>query len=608
MDTAYLKTEVEPACHFNRKLLWRILHQARPCLARLVVLAFVLVCDALVTTTTPLVYRDLINNGITRADFEHVVSASLVAAILSLVGAGLSVCTTYLSASIGAKIVFDLRARLFAHIQTMPLSFFSHVHAGRLASRLGSDVAGVSNSFTDILLNVIGSGFSGAMILVAMVAISWRITLVSLLPVPVLFVLLRHLAGQQRRLVRDNMDLFGSMNAMLVECFTAGSACLSRLLGNCASNVRAFEVQAMKIAVVSVRGPITVRLSLIALVLLASLTTALAYGWGGMLVLRHVMDIGTLVAFATYLARLYLSFAGLSNIQTSVMSATVAFERVFQILDLPTSVTEDPEAIPIPPGTPRICLSNVSFRYPHASTLVPDSLAAKNNNQARECATLNKVTFSVEPGEVVALRGPSGAGKTTICRLVARLYDVDSGTITINGLDLRKATFASLQKRIGFVTQDTYILHGTIRTNLLCANPEATDEEIRSALQSSGLSGLISSLPLGLDTLVGDCGCHLSGGERQKVSIARILLRNPDVILLDEATANLDTDSELTIREALRSALIGRTVIVISHSESPLLVPDRIFVVKDGVAAEQKIDSRCTKRGKCCVHHEDLVS
>jgi ATP-binding cassette subfamily B protein len=566
----------------------RTLRFASPYIRLLAVFLFVVVLDAAIGIANPLIYRAIINQGILKGNSTLIIHLAVLVGILAIFDGAFGLTQSYLSAKIGARIVLSLRSKLFEHIQQMPLAFFTRTQTGALVSRLNNDVSGAQSAFTDILSNVVGNIITVVLILGAMFVLSWQITLAALILLPLFIFPARFWGRKLQAITRESYDLTASMNSLMVERFNVAGAQLAKLFGRRQDESKVFEAKAARVSDIAIKRTIYGRIFFTALLLMASFATALTYGWGGVLAIKHILDVGTVVALVSYLARLYGPLVGLSNIQVSVMTALVSFERVFEVLDLPPMIQEKPGAIAVPEGPARISFNHVSFRYPAASEVslasleslaVPDNAALDN---APGKNVLRDITFAVEPGQLVALVGPSGAGKTTITQLVARLYDVQSGTVAVNGIDVRDAKLDSLHQRIGIVTQDAHLFHDTIRANLLYAKPDATDAEITEALRAAQILPLVASLPKGFDTLVGERGYRFSGGEKQRLAIARLLLKAPDIVILDEATAHLDSESEAAIQRALEIALAGRTSIVIAHRLSTILKADQILVVQDG--------------------------
>jgi ATP-binding cassette subfamily B protein len=575
----------------------RILGIAAPFAPSLALFLMIVATAAGIGVVSPLLYRELINRGIENGDERLVIGLAAGAAALYLIDAGLGLAQSGLAATIGSRIVLSLRLRLFNHIQRMPLAFFSRTQTGALISRLNSDVAGAQSAFTDVLSSVIGNAITVTLTLGAMVLLSWRITLVALLLVP-LFLLPARLMGRKlQAITRESFDLSAQLNNIMVERFNVAGAQLSKLYGRPADEVEKFAERARKVAAIGVRRALLGRVLMAALTLLSYLAISIAFGWGGVLTIRREMDLGTLVALTAYLGRLYGPITGLSNIQVTVMTALVSFDRVFELLDLAPMIAEAPEAQAIPPGPARIAFRAVEFRYPTATEVSLASLEsiAVAADQAPEKIVLRGVDFVVEAGSLTALVGPSGAGKTTITQLVPRLYDVQAGAIEINGLDVREATLDSLRERIGIVTQDAHLFHDTIRANLHYAKPGASDAEMEEALRAARIWPLIADLPQGLDSLVGERGYRFSGGEKQRLSIARLILKAPDIVILDEATAHLDTETEAALQTAFDTALAGRTSIVIAHRLSTVRKADQILVIDQG---------RIVERGR----HETLLA
>jgi ATP-binding cassette subfamily B protein len=581
-DASVLKQKVKPGT------AKRTLRFALPYAGLLAVFLLVVIVDAAIGIVNPLIYRQIINNGILKGNAGLIIHLAAIVAVLGLFDGALGMTLTYLSSKIGAGIVLSLRTQLFEHIQRMPLAFFTRTQTGALVSRLNTDVGGARTAFTDILSNVVGNLITVVLILGAMFVLSWRITLGALVLLP-LFVLPARFWGRKlQAITRESYDLTATMNNLMVERFNVAGALLAKLFGRHRDEGKAFEEKAARVSEIGVKQALYGRLFFTALLVMATWASALAYGWGGVLAVRHMLDVGTVVALVSYLTRLYAPLLGLSNVQVSIMTALVSFERVFEVLDLPPMIREKSGAVSIPAGPARISFDHVSFRYPAAAEVSLASLESISVPDKRpEKNVLRDISFEVEPRQLVALVGPSGSGKTTITHLVPRLYDVQSGAIRISGVDVRDATLDSLRDRIGVVTQDAHLFHDTIRANLLYAKPDATDDQIRNALRDAQILTLVDSLPDKLDTMVGERGYRFSGGEKQRIAIARLLLKAPDVVILDEATAHLDSESEAAIQRALETALAGRTSIVIAHRLSTILKADQILVVQDGTIVER---------------------
>jgi ATP-binding cassette subfamily B protein len=580
-DASVLKQKVKPGT------AQRMMQFAVPYAGLLALFLVVVILDAAIGIVNPLIYRNIINDGILKGNAALIIHLAILVGILGLFDAALGLAQSYLSAQTGARIVLSLRTKLFEHIQQMPLAFFTRARTGALVSRLNTDVTGAQNAFTDILSNVVGNVVTVALVLGAMFVLCWQITLAALILLPLFLFPARIWGRKLQQITRETYDLTAAMNSLMVERFNVAGAQLAKLFGRRQDESEAFESKAARVSDIGVKRSIYGRLFFTALMLMAIFATALAYGWGGVLAVKHRLDVGTVVAFVSYLARLYGPLAGLSNIQVSVMTALVSFERVFEVLDLPPMIREKPNAIAISDGPARISFDHVSFRYPTASEVSLASLeSVAVQDKTSEKTVLYDITFTAEPGKLVALVGPSGAGKTTITHLVARLYDVQGGSVAINGVDVRDAKLDVLHQRIGIVTQDAHLFHDTIRANLLYAKPGATDAELNEALRAAQILPLIASLQEGLDTLVGERGYRFSGGEKQRLAIARLLLKAPEIVILDEATAHLDSESEAAIQKAFDIALRGRTSIVIAHRLSTIVKADLILVVQEGRIVE----------------------
>jgi ATP-binding cassette subfamily B protein len=573
---------------FRRGTIKRILDIAAPDIGSAALFLGLLLAESGLTAATPLVYRQIINHGVLGRRMDIVLSFATLAVALSLLEAGVGLAQSYVSARIGNAMALSLRVRLFAHVQTMPLAFFARTRTGALVTRLENDVAGAQLAFVNVLSNVVGNILSAVLILGAMIALSWQITAISLALLALIIFPARILGRKLRALTTQNLDRSAALSNIMVERFNTAGAQLVNLFGQRDAETRGFSVQAQRLSDVAVTRAVYGRILFAMLILMTSLTTAVVYGWGGLLALRGTLDIGSLVALVAYLHALYGPFTSLSNAQMMVGSAIVSFERLFEVLDFKPAIVDKIGAIGIGAGPATVAFEHVDFRYPAASESSLASLQADGAiDDAIPQAVLHDVSFTVGPGELVALVGPSGAGKTTITQLVGRFYDPLKGSVRINGIDLRDAQRDGVLARIGMVTQEPYLFHDTVRANLRYARPDATDAALLGALQRAQLSALIEALPAGLDTLVGERGYNFSGGERQRLAIARIFLKEPDIVVLDEATAHLDSGSESAVQAALALALEGRTSIVVAHRLSTILRANTILVLDHGRIVER---------------------
>jgi ATP-binding cassette, subfamily B, bacterial len=576
----------------------RILTFVAPYRALLAIFLVLVVLDAVVSAANPLIYREIINKGIMPpGNVRLIVELAVLVAVLAISDAGLTLVQRFISARVGENLIYDMRTRVFDHVQRMPVAFFTRTQTGALVSRLNNDVTGAQEAFTDVLSNVIGNLISVAIVLAIMFVLSWQLTLVALVLLPLFLLPARWLGRRLQAITRELYGLNAEMNNSMVERFNVSGAMLVKLFGHPEAESRAFGEKAARVRDINIVQAIYARFFFIALLLTAAVATALVYGWGGVLAVHGTLDVGTVVALTAYLNRLYGPLTALSNVNVDLMTALVSFDRVFEVLDLPPMVAESPDATSVPRGPARLEFDHVGFSYPTSSEVSLaslESVAVLNDTPSQE--VLHDVSFTAEPGQLVALVGPSGAGKTTISQLVPRLYDVRAGAVRIDGVDVRDASFDSLRQTIGMVTQDVHLFHDTIRANMLYSKPDASDDEILEVLQAAQIMPLVEALPDGLDTVVGDRGYRLSGGEKQRLAIARLLLKAPDIVVLDEATAHLDSESEVAVQQALKAALTGRTSLVIAHRLSTVRDADMILVLQDG---------RIVQRGR---HHELLAA
>jgi ATP-binding cassette subfamily B protein len=566
----------------------RMLTFAVPYKKILAIFVPVVILGAVIAAVNPLILRALIDNGILKKNADLVIWLAVLVAVLALFDGGLGLAERRISAYIGEYLIYDMRAKVFRHVQRMPLAFFSRTQTGALVSRLNNDVIGAQQAFTDLLSNVVGNLVTVVIVIAAMFFLSWQITLAALLLVP-LFLLPARFVGQRiGALTKEGYDLNSEMNMVMQERFQVGGAMLVKLMGRPEVEAETFEAKAGRVRDIGIAQATYARVFFVALTLTASLATAIVYGVGGVAAVHGALAVGTVVALTSYLTRLYQPLTQLSNLNLDVMTALVSFERLFEVLDIVPMIEEAPDPIEIPRGSASIAFEHVRFTYPSAQEV---SLASLESVAVLEAGSrsevLHDVSFSVEPGQMVALVGPSGAGKTTISSLVPRLYDVTAGTVRISGIDVRQATFASLRDVVGVVTQDPHLFHDTLRANLLYARPEATEPEVYQALDQAQIGHIVADLPDGLDTVIGERGYRLSGGEKQRVALARLLLKAPDIVVLDEATAHLDSESEAAVQRALRRTLAGRTSLVIAHRLSTVREADLLLVIDDGRIVER---------------------
>jgi ATP-binding cassette, subfamily B, bacterial len=567
----------------------RVVSYARPYRRQIVAFLAMVIVSALLVVATPLLFKKIVDDGVLQHDTGLVVWLALLVALIAVFEAALTLAQRWCSARIGEGLIYDLRTDVFGHVQRLPLAFFTRTQTGALVSRLNSDVVGAQRAFTSTLSGVVSNIVSLLMVVGAMIFLSWQITLVAFVLLPLFILPARWAGAKLAGLSREQMQLNAELGSSMTERFHVAGAMLVKLFGRADDEDRAFDEKAVGVRDLGVQVAMTSRIFFTALTLVASLATALVYGIGGVMGVNGSLSVGTLLALAALIGRLYGPLTGLSNVHVDIMTAMVSFERVFEVLDLPRTVADASDAKPLPDDAPAsVEFDRVRFRYPDADEVSLASLETVSRpSRGNNVEVLHDVSFQIGPGEMVALVGHSGAGKSTITHLVTRLYDVTGGAVRVGGRDVREVTQESLRRHVGYVTQDAHMFHDTIAANLRYARADATDEQIVAALESARIRDLIESLPDGLDTVVGDRGYRLSGGERQRLAIARLLLKAPQIVVLDEATAHLDSESEAAVQRALDTALAGRTSLVIAHRLSTVRQADRILVVDQGRIVEQ---------------------
>jgi ATP-binding cassette, subfamily B, bacterial len=588
----------------------RIAGYARPHRLDLAIFLVAAALDAVVTVLYPVLIGVVIDKGILPKDSAVVLTVAAIVAGLAVFDAFLGVVQRYFTSRVGEGLIYDLRTQVYEHVQRQPIAFFTRTQTGSLVSRLNSDVIGAQQALTSTLSSVVSSVLQLVLVLAVMFVYSWQVTVVALVLIPIFLYPARRVGRRLQRLTRESMQLDAQMGSTMTERFNVAGAMLAKLYGRPKDELDLFSGRAGRVRDIGVLTALWGSALVTGLGLLATLSTSVVYGLGGELVIHNALQLGAMVALATLLSRLYGPITSLSNVQVNVMTALVSFDRVFEVLDLKPLIAERQGATPLAAArqngsavtaaaAPDVEFDHVSFRYPAASEVSLASLESiavpvtERAGPGQEALT--DVSFRAPAGKLTALVGPSGAGKTTITHLVSRMYDPNSGAVRIGGADIRDVTLESLHDVVGVVTQDAHLYHDTIRANLLYARPAASEHELVLACQAAQIWDLVSALPDGLDTIVGDRGYRLSGGEKQRIALARLLLKAPSVVVLDEATAHLDSESEAAVQRALKTALAGRTSLVIAHRLSTIREADQILVVDGG---------RVTERGQ----HADLLA
>ncbi len=568
----------------------RILKLARPYRRQLIGFVAVIVAAALVALVPPLLFRQIIDTAIPEGDRSllHVLAALVVVAAVA--DAALAFVERWYSSKIGEGLIFDLRVSLFDHVQRMPIAFFTRTQTGSLISRLNNDVIGAQRAMTATLGSVVSNVIVLATTLGAMFILEWRLTLIALVLLPLFIIPAKRVGRRLQVITREGMNLNSAMNAQMTERFNVAGALLVKLFGDHTREADEFGARAGRVRDIGVRSAMYGRTFFIALGLVGAVGTAAIYWIGGQLVISAAITLGTLVAMATYVTRIYTPLTSLTNARVDIMTAFVSFDRVFEVLDAPSMITDRPGAVDLVEPAGRIEFDDVWFRYPAAAEVSVASLETDVATPLSDVAgefVLRGITAMVPPGHTVAVVGPSGAGKTTLTSLIPRLYDVTTGALRIDGHDVRDLTQASLHRAIGVVSQDPHLFHDSVLDNLRYARPDATDDEIEAACRAAQIHHVIAALPDGYRTVVGERGYRLSGGEKQRLAIARMLLKDPAVVVLDEATSHLDSENEALVQEALTNALAGRTAIVIAHRLSTITTADQILVLDEGQIVEQ---------------------
>ena len=575
----------------------RIIAFAVPYKQALTIFLITVVIDALLAVAPPLLLKRLIDEGVLKNNGTLVTELAILVAILAIADAGFNLVGRWYSSKIGEGLIFDLRRMIFDHVQRQSIAFFTRTQTGALISRLNSDVIGAQSAFTATLSGVISNVLSLIIVVTTMLILSWKITLLALILLPLFLFPTKWVGRKLQRFTRESFQLNAEMSSVMTERFNVSGALLAKIYGDSKSEVNQFAIKARKVADIGINIALLNRIFFIALTSIASVATAITYGVGGHLSINKEITIGTLLAVTALLARLYGPLTALSNVRVDVMNALVSFERVFEVLDLAPMVTDPIKPKQLVDKSITISFDSVKFSYPTAEQISLASLEAVAKPEVAETGEILKsISFVAKPNTITAIVGPSGAGKSTMSALLARLYDVSDGTISMNGINIRELSLANLRSKIGVVTQDAHMFHDTIENNLRYARSEVSAEEIEQACRAAQIWDFISNLPNGLNTVVGERGHRLSGGEKQRLAIARLLIKQPAIVVLDEATAHLDSENEALVQAALATALLGRTSIVIAHRLATVVNADQILVLQNGEIVEQGTHSELIKK------------
>jgi ATP-binding cassette subfamily B protein len=608
----------------SKDLLKRVLDYAKPYRIQIITMLGLILITSGLGLISPLILRELIDKTLPQKDLNKLIWLAIALLLVPITSGVFRIFQRRLNATVGEGVIYDLRVALYDRLQQMSLHFFKHTRLGELISRLNNDVIGAQNAISNTIVNLVTNLIQAIAILIVLFSLEWRLTIVSIIIMPVFLIVTKRLANVLRDIAHQAMDLNARMNAMMNETLNIGGAILVKLFGRQRNEVNRFEQRAGQVRDIGVRRAVIGVSFFVIIGLVSAVGTALVYGLGGYLVIKDALSIGTIVAFGAYLTNLYSSLEGLANAPVEFATSMVSFERVFEVIDLPRDIPEKEDAVELKDIHGELIFENVNFKYNDQSTGLTDvrrygradqvdavlseteneeqkSEEDDNTSQARVTA-LDNISFQARPGQLIALVGPSGAGKTTLTYLIPRLYDPDEGRVLIDGHDLRDVTIDSLSDQIGMVTQETYLFHDSIRTNLSYAKMDATQAELETAAKAANIHNFIMALPNGYDTIVGERGYRLSGGEKQRIALARVILKDPRILVLDEATSHLDSESEALIQEALKRVMAGRTSIVIAHRLSTILAADQILVIDRGKIIESGTHAELLEVGGLYAH------